>query len=155
MGKIVLSYDQPSGTNWVRKSRAHSAEFLPVERKKLIRVFISACVIVICFSGLSSFNNSFINKGRIILTAKHLVHFLGRYGIYECEKGHQTYFSSCTSVCVVTHHFTNFSYLCITISSVTGFGSTFGPTVPGDISYSTTRFCRMEGNKKLYCSIEF
>jgi hypothetical protein len=23
MGKIVLTYDQPSGTNWVRKSRAH------------------------------------------------------------------------------------------------------------------------------------
>jgi hypothetical protein len=111
----------------------HHTEFLSLERKKLIWVFVSAFIIVICFSGLSSFNNSFINKGRIILTAKHLVHFLGRYSIYGCEKGHQTYFSSCTSVCVVTHHFTNFSYLCITISSVTGFGSTFGPTTRGHI----------------------
>jgi hypothetical protein len=60
----------------------HHNEFLPVERKKLIWVFISACLIVICFSGLSSFNNSFVNKERIILTAEHLVHSLGRYVVF-------------------------------------------------------------------------
>jgi len=50
------------------------AEFFPVERKKLIWVFISACLFVIYLSGVSSFNNSFINKERIILTAQHMVH---------------------------------------------------------------------------------
>jgi hypothetical protein len=82
-------------------------------------------------SGESSFYNSFINKGRIILTGKHLVHSQGRScSIYGCAKGHQTYFLSGTSLCVVTHHFTNVAYLCVNISSVTGVGGTFGPTVP-------------------------
>lgn len=115
----------------------HHTEFFPVERKKLIWIFINACLIIRCFSDVSSFNNTFINKGRIILTAKHLVHSHSRScSIYGCEKRHQTYFSSGTSVFVVSLHFRNFSYLCVTISSVTGVGGIFGPTVSED-TYST------------------
>ena len=117
----------------------HHTEFFSVERKKLIWVFISVCLFVICLSGASSFNNSFTNKQRKILTAKHLVHSQGRScSIYGCEKGHQKYFLSGTALCVVTYHFTNFSYLCVTIASVIGVGGTFGPTVPQYTSYSAT-----------------
>jgi hypothetical protein len=118
----------------------HHTEFFPVERKKLVGMCISTCLVIILFSGVCSFNNSLINKERIILASEHLVQSQGgSCGFYGWEKGHfDIFFVRYFSVCAVTHYFMNVSYLRVTISSVTGVGGTFGPIVPEDPSYSTT-----------------
>jgi len=133
----------------------HHTEFFPVERKKLICVFISACLFVMCLSGVSSFNNSFINKGDnsslqsiwFIPRVDHVV-FMGlkrstRHIFYQvllvcCHLSfHKLFILMC-------HHF---------ISDWCGRHIWAYSTIVRIILHHF-RFCKMEGNKTLCSSVE-